>query len=161
MALAQEVFREAGCLSAPYPFANAESRLAYFEREDRAAGYPAHEDFCGTVNVKSGLPGSGKDTWIARNLPMLPEVSLDAIRAENGVSARANQGQVIQAAYEQARVHLRAGQDFVWNGTNVTRQNRGRLTRLLRDYNMRIHMVYIVVSPAVLRTQNRGRVRRR
>ena len=53
-------------------------------------------------------------------------VSLDAIRAEKGVSTWANQGQVIQAAYEQARVHLRAGQDFVWNGTNVTRQNRGR-----------------------------------
>ncbi len=157
VALAQEVFDEAGCLSAPYPFANAESRLAYFEREDRAADYPAHEDFRCTVYVMSGLPGAGKDTWIAQHQPTLPVVSLDAIRATTGVSPRGNQGQVIQAAYAQARVHLRAGQDFVWNGTNVTQQNRARLTRLLRAYNARIHMVYIEVPPEGLRRQNRGR----
>ena len=75
----------------------------------------------------SGLPGVGKDTWIRQNLPELPVVSLDTIRAQNGVSPKGNQGRVIQAAYEQARVYLRARQDFICNGTNVTRQhNKGR-----------------------------------
>ncbi|NOR60946.1 MAG: AAA family ATPase [Rhodobacteraceae bacterium] len=159
VALAREVFSEAGCLSGPYPFANAESRLAFWERPERAADYPAFEDFRCTAYVMSGLPGAGKDTWIRQNLPQLPMVSLDAIRAQNGVSPRGNQGRVIQAANEQARVHLRARQDFVWNGTNVTRQNRARLTKLLRDYKARIHMVYIEVPPNVGRQQNKGRGR--
>lgn len=86
------MFSEAGCLNGPYPFANAESRLAFLERPARAADYPAFEDFRCTAYVMSGLPGAGKDTWIARNLPQLPVVSLDAIRVQNRVSPRGNQG---------------------------------------------------------------------
>ena len=56
------------------------------------------------------------------------------IRDELGVSATDNQGQVIQAAHERAREYLRKGTDFVWNATNVTRLNRSKVLRLLRDY---------------------------
>ena len=58
------------------------------------------------------------------------------------MSPKGNQGRVIQAANKQARVHLRA-----W------------LTRLLRDYQARIHMVYVEVPPQVGRQQNKGRGR--
>lgn len=157
VALAEACFAEAGCLTGPFPFANDESRLAFLERVDRDPHFAAQEDFRCTAYVMSALPGSGKDSWIAANLPDLPVVSLDAIRSANGIKATGNQGTVIQAAYEQARVHLRAGQDFVWNATNVTAQTRGKFLRLLRDYNACIHLIYIEVPPDRLLRQNRAR----
>jgi len=157
VALAREQFAEAGCLTHPYPFANAESRLAFLGREDRDPAYVAHEDFRCTVYLMSALPGTGKDTWIHSNLPDLPVVSLDTLRSELGITPTGNQGRVIQAAYEQAKVHLRAGQDFIWNGTNTTRLTRGKVLRLLRDYGARIHIIYLEVSPDRLMAQNSAR----
>lgn len=157
VALAETVFEDAGCLHEAFPFVNSESRVAFFEREDRDPHYAAHEAFRSRVTVMSGLPGAGKDTWIAKNRPDLPVVSLDALRDELGEAPTGNQGRVIQAAYERAREHLRAGQNFVWNGTNVTRQIRAKVLGLLRDYGARIEIVYIEVPPKRLRQQNRER----
>ena len=94
---------------------------------------------------------------IAKNKMGLPVVSLDALRTEMGIKPTGNQGSVIQAGYERAREHLRANQDFVWNATNITRLTRGKVLRLLRDYNARIHIVYLEVPPAKLLGQNNNR----
>jgi len=155
--LAALTFEDASCLDAPFAFSNDESRVAFFELEDRDPHYTAHEDHRCLVTVMSGLPGAGKDTWVLKNRPNHPVVSLDLIRDELGVDATGNQGQVIQAAHERAREYLRVGTDFVWNGTNVTRQNRAKVLRLLRDYNARTEIVYVEVSPNQLHSQNRER----
>ncbi|PJI91269.1 putative kinase [Yoonia maricola] len=157
VSLAAVTFQEADCWHGPFAFANDESRVAFFDIEDRDPHYAAHEDFKCTVTVMSGLPGAGKDTWLAKHRPEHPVVSLDLIRDEMGISATDNQGQVIQAAHERARENLRTGTDFVWNATNVTRQNRSKVLRLLRDYSARIEIVYVEVSPDQLRRQNRDR----
>ncbi|MEP4249310.1 AAA family ATPase [Tateyamaria sp.] len=155
--LAEMTFQDADCLHKSFAFANDESRVAFFELEDRDPNYAAHENFKCTVTVMSGLPGAGKDTWVSHHRPDHPVVSLDLIRDELGLSATDNQGQVIQAAHERAREYLRAGTDFVWNATNVTRQNRSKVLRLLRDYGARVEIVYVEVSPDQLRRQNRNR----
>lgn len=67
-----------------------------------------------------GLPGTGKDTWIGKNHPELPVVCMDDIRRQMGIKPTDNQGQVVQAAREQARVYLRAKQPFIWNATGIT-----------------------------------------
>jgi putative nucleotidyltransferase with HDIG domain len=157
VALARLAFDEAGCLSGPYPFANDESRVSYFEKPDRDPAYTAHEDWRCTVTVLSGLPGSGKDTWIKANRPDHPVVSLDTIREETGTAPTDNQGRVIQAAQERAREHLRARRDFVWNATNITRLTRGKVIRLLRDYDARVEIVYLEVPPDRLLSQNSAR----
>ncbi|MEM7528942.1 MAG: AAA family ATPase [Pseudomonadota bacterium] len=157
VALAHLAFEEAGCLAGPFPFAHDESRVAFFEREDRDPRHAAHEDHPYTVTVMAGLPGSGKDHWISRHRPDLPVVSLDTLRAELGASPTGNQGAVVQAARERARQHLRAGRDFVWNATNVTQQMRGRVLGLLRAYGARIHIVYLEVPPDRLLAQNADR----
>ncbi len=155
--LAREAFVEQDCLTRPFAFANDESRVAFFERDDRDPYFAAWEDPKCTVTLLSGLPGSGKDTWIGTHLPDQPVISLDTLRAEMGVSPTANQGPVIEAGREAAREHLRAGRDFVWNATNISRQVRGKPLSLARAYGARVEIVYIEVPPQRLTRQNRDR----
>lgn len=155
--LAREVFLEQDCLTTPFGFANDESRVAFFERGDRDPHYAAFEDPTCTVTLLSGLPGSGKDTWIRAHAGDLPVISLDALRDEMGVSPTANQGAVIEAARERAKVHLRAGRDFIWNATNISRQVRAKPLSLVRAYGARVEIVYLEVPPARLTRQNRSR----
>lgn len=157
VSLAALVFQEANCWEGSFAFANDESRVAYFELDDRDPHYAAHEGYRCNVTVMSGFPGVGKDTWIAKHRPRHPVVSLDLIRDELGVLPTDNQGRVIQAAYERAREYLRAGRDFIWNATNVTQQNRSRVLQLLRDYGARIEIIYLEAGPDQLRQQNRDR----
>jgi putative nucleotidyltransferase with HDIG domain len=152
--LSREVFEDLGVYGTSWRFANEESKVAYFIRDDRDPSYEAFETPTCTVTVMSGLPGSGKDTWIAGNMPGTPVVSMDDIRATMKVSATDDQGTVVQKAYEDARVHLRARRDFVWNTTNITFDMRSRVVRLLRDYGARIRMVYLETSPETLMKQN-------
>lgn len=157
VSLSAAAFEELGILESPFPFANDESRFSFFERDDRNPWYAAHEDFRCEATLVCGLPGTGKDTWISANMPGVPTVSLDRVREDLGISPLENQGQVIQEGFERARVHLRASRDFVWNATNVTRSNREKIVRLLRDYNARIRIVYLEVPPDRLLSQNDGR----
>lgn len=155
--LAHATFEESNCLNKSFEFANNESRVAFIEREDRDPYYEAHEEFRCEVTVMSALPGTGKDTWILKNKPHLPIVSLDAIRKELHIKPTANQGKVIQIAYERAKEHLRDNEDFIWNATNTTKLTRGKVIRLLRNYNARIHIVYLEVTPPILLKQNSER----
>jgi predicted kinase len=104
-----------------------------------------------------GLPGAGKDRWIARHAADLPVISLDAIRDGIGAGATGNQGAVVQAAREQARALLRAGQDFVWNATNLSREIRTQVVDLLLSYDARVRIVYVETGNDALFAQNRGR----
>jgi putative nucleotidyltransferase with HDIG domain len=155
--LSKEVFLEMGVLDRPFEFANDESRFAYFEKDDRSPWYEAHEDYRCEVTLVCGLPGTGKDTWISQNLSGLPVVSLDRLREDLDIDPSGNQGKIIQAGLEEARKHLRASRDFVWNAVNVTKLNREKITRLLRDYNARIKIVYLEVEPSRLMKQNHER----
>ena len=137
------VAEERGCFARAYPFVNDHARFLFYRDQLSSLHYTPHEDYRCTVTLMSGLPGAGKDTWLARHRPGLPVVSLDAIRSELDVDATDNQGTVIQSAREQCREHLRAGRDFAFNATNITRQMRGRWIELFADYNARIEIVYL------------------
>ena len=146
-----------GCRDTPFAFASGHSRFQYFRHFDRDPTYHAYDDTRLTATLMAGLPASGKDTWIERNLPDQPVVSLDRIRSELGIAPDKAQGKVIQAAREQARVHLREGRDFVWNATNLSRQIRKSCIDLFADYNARVRIVHMEAPPEVLRQRNRER----
>jgi putative nucleotidyltransferase with HDIG domain len=156
--LFREVCREQDCLYGPRVFPSTHSRFLYFRTPGRDPSYHAHEDFRCDVIVMSGLPGSGKDTWIANHIPDLPHISLDTIRQETAAPPNRNQGRVVQTARERAREYLRAGQSFVWNATNVSREIRNQLVDLLAGYDARIRIVYVETSEDLLRTRNRSRL---
>ncbi len=152
--LSSIVFEDLNILDEPFSFVNDESRFAFFEREDRDPFYEAHGEFRSRVTLMSGLPGSGKDTWIAKNRPGLPVLSPDDIRLELGIEPTDNQGTLRQVVKERAKELLRSSQDFVWNATNVTNDMRGPIIKLLRDYHAHIEIVYIETTPKTLITQN-------
>ena len=73
----------------------------------------------------SGLPGAGKDTLATGRYVALPQVSLDALRVETGAGPTGNQGRVIDLARQRAREHLRTGEPFVYNATNLLHAHLG------------------------------------
>jgi predicted kinase len=156
-----ELFRvycaEQRCLSAPRAFPSDHARFQYFRTPGRDADYDAYDDTRLTVTVLSGLPGVGKDHWIATHRPGVPVVSLDELRAELRVKPTDDQTPVITAARARAREHLRAGRSFVWNATNVSRRLREQSIGLVADYRGRVEVAALEAPPDVLRARNRAR----
>ena len=107
--------------------------------------------------MMSGMPGAGKDTWVAEHAAGRPVVSLDALRREMKVSPTENQGPVVSRAREAAREHLRKRRDFVWNATNISRQLRELSVNLFAAYNARVRIVYVEAPEGRLYEQNRER----
>lgn len=148
---------ERNCFLTAYAFANDQARFLFYRDQLSSLHYTPHLDYRCTVTLMSGLPGAGKDTWLARHRPRTPVVALDAIRETLDIEATDNQGEVIQAAREQCREHLRAGQDFAFNATNITRQMRKRWIDLFADYGARIEIVYVEPPVATILAQNQRR----
>ena len=151
------VAEEAGCFDQPYPFATDHARFTFFRQPEPNLHYVPHQDFSGTVTLMAGLPGSGKDTWLARNRGELPIVSLDVVRAELGVQPTQDQGRVVQVAKERCRELLRSKTSFAFNATNTMRQTRDRWLGLFADYNACIEIVYLEPPLEDLLRQNRAR----
>ncbi len=151
------VAEEHHCFLQPYAFANDHARFLFYRDQLSSLHYIPHEKYRCEVTLMSGLPGAGKDAWLAQRFPDLPVVSLDAVRAELDVDATDNQGEVIQHARERCREHLRAGRNFAFNATNITRLTRQRWIDLFVDYGARIKIVYLEPPLATLFEQNKRR----
>lgn len=157
IALWREYCADKQCLDRPRAFPSDHSRFLYFRLPDRDPDYLAFDDTTFTVTMMSGLPGAGKDHWIARCAGGLPVISLDAIRRETGASSSGDQGAIIAEARERARVFLRARQPFVWNATNLSRDLRSQPADLFASYGARIEIVYVEAPAREQRLQNRAR----
>lgn len=146
-----------GCLRGPRRFASEHARFLYFQRRSDDPGAAVPEPAGPTVTVMTGLPGSGKDTWVARHRGERPVVSLDQIRLEIGVAPTERQEPVVELAHERARRLLADGQDFIWNATTLSRRHRATLLQLAAPWDPRIEAVCIDVPPSLLFPRNRGR----
>ena len=85
--LAGVMAEEAGCLKGPYAFPDPIVKRAYLGGRNVLPDQPLYDDTWGEVILMSGLPGTGKDTWIRQHVPSLPVVSLDEIRELRGIKA--------------------------------------------------------------------------
>ena len=141
--LCEELARENGCYDAPYPFPSAHTRYAYLAGRDIPAEVELYDDTWGEVILMSGLPGTGKDTWIKENCPELPMISLDEIRKEQKISPTENQSKVLEIARDRAKALLRKKQPFVWNATNVSPMVRGKQIQLFTQYHASSRIVYL------------------
>ena len=148
-----------GCLEAPYPFADDASARAYYAGRSNWRDGRVYEKCWGEVILLSGLPASGKDTYIANNYSHLPVISLDEIRAKLGISPTENQGEVISFAHNAARELLRRHQPFVWNATSLTPMLRSRQIDLFEQYGASVRTVFIETCWAEELRRNSARER--
>lgn len=155
---ARQLAEEWGCGEGPFPFPSERARFQWFRKPERDPLYdPWDTHRCQGV-LMSGLPGAGKDTWIREHLAGWPVISLDQLREDLDIGPEEAQGPVVRAAWDQARDHLRARRDFIWNATNVTRATRSRLIDLFAAYDARIRIVALEQPPQRLLAWNRGRL---
>lgn len=155
--LFQELCAERDCLRTPRTFASPHSRFVFARTDDALAGYEAYDDSRFDVILMSGLPGAGKDEWVRQNCAGMNVISLDELRESMNVAPEDEQGTVVAAAKERAREFARAAQPFVWNATNVSRDLRGGLVRLLAGYKARVRIVYLETPYEELLKRNRTR----
>ena len=148
---------DAGCLHGPYPFPDAYTKRAYLSGRNMWPEQPLYNDTWGEVILFSGLPGTGKDTWIRENAGTLPMISLDGIRKELSIRPTEKQGVVVQTAQERAKEYLRRKQPFVWNATNFTRDTRQRLVSLIEGYGARVRIVWLETGWDEQLRRNAGR----
>lgn len=157
--LCRNAAKDEGCFDTPYTFASAHTQRAYMAGRDVWKGQELFDDTWGEVIVMSGLPGTGKDTYINKHWPDLPVVSLDDLRVKYRVSPTDNQGHIVQMAKEQAKSHLRVHQPFIWNATNLT-NSRQNIIQLFESYRARVRIVYLetTVEEQIRRNNNRDAV---
>ncbi|MEA5047014.1 MAG: AAA family ATPase [Eubacteriales bacterium] len=137
-----ELAQEQGCLDAPYPFRSTFERYLYLSGDSRWP-VPRYDASWGQIFMLSGLPGVGKDTYLHRNLPGLPVLSLDDIREELGVSPEKSQAPVVVAAKQRAMELLRNRQPFVWNATDLTAMIRKKQISLFSAYGATTRVIYL------------------
>lgn len=157
--LFSEFCEEQECYKCARKFADSHSRFIYFQRENGNPDYKAFDDTRFTVILMSGLPAAGKDTFIERNYPDLPVVSLDKLRDELDISPEDDQGLVVQTAKEMAKKMLRENKPFVWNATNLTKIMRRQLISLFTSYGAKVKVVYLEAPYQEILKRNRERAR--
>lgn len=160
VALFPDFCAECECWDGPRAFANDHSRVHYFRTPGEHPTLHLFEDTKGEVTVLSGLPGSGKDTWLSGHAGDREVISLDDIRRELDVDPANDQSEVIAVAYDRAKGLLRRGESFVWNATNVSRLLRGKIIDLSAAYKARVKVVYLEPPVPLIRQRNTGRVKR-
>jgi predicted kinase len=157
IALFEQLAREDGCWDGPRAAASAHTRLAY------ARGAPLHLDTPlfrppgSRVTMLSGLPASGKDTWVARHAGDLEVVSFDDAKAELGLKHGENDGLAAHRAVDKAKALLRRHEPFVWNATHLSEQMRGKTLDLLLAYDAQVRLVYLEVPCDTLFRRNAAR----
>ena len=141
--LCAELADEAGVLKQPFSFSSAYTEHAYLTGRISRPEFELYDDTWGEVILLSGMPGTGKDTWIQEHCGTLPVVSLDVLRKEMHISPKEEQGAVVNAVRERAKEYLRKKQPFVWNATNLTPSVREKLIHLFENYHAAVRIVFL------------------
>jgi len=154
----KEIAIKLNCYNNTYSFNSSISKYNYIVKNTHHYLDIPFNNTKSKVYILSGLPGTGKDTYIKRNFNNIPVISLDEIRKELKIKATDEQGKVIQKAKETAKEYLRKGLDFVWNATNTSKQMRSSLIQLFDTYDAYIKIIFIYKPLSTILIQNKQRV---
>ena len=140
-----------------YQFPSLKTEHAYLSGKNVWREQELYDDAWGEVLLMSGLPGTGKDTWLEQYDSHLPMISLDQIRKELGVLPTQPQGKVINEARQRAKEFLRNHQPFVWNATNTTSMIRRKQIQLFEQYHASVKIVFLETDWETEQARNSGR----
>lgn len=150
---------EINCFHQRKQFANPFTKSKYFYENTICSQTNLYDTTKFDVMVMSGLPLSGKDTYIQNNLSDFSVISLDEIREEFHLSPAKGSGKAVSIAKERAKILLRKQIPFVWNATNLNRENRDNLYLLFSSYGARVKFIYLEVPYSELQYRNQIRKR--
>jgi len=148
---------ELGCLNRPPVYASPYCRYAVLNGRNVQPEQELFDDTWGPIIMLSGLPGTGKDTYIRQNLADLPMISLDDLRFQLCIRPERPQGIVIAHARALAREYLRKKQVFVWNATNTTPYTRENQVHLFNAYGAATKIIYLETNLQEMFARNRQR----
>lgn len=138
-----EIAEDTRCLKGPFVFSSEYTKHCYLNEKCEIPDIELYDDTWGKVILLSGLPGTGKDTWIQKKYPDLPVISLDVLRKQMNISPKEDQGAVANAAKDLAKEYLRKKQPFVWNATNTTPMIRGKQIQLFENYRAAVQIDFL------------------
>ena len=142
----------------PKQFQAAYDRFYYFNLNDSYPDTQLFHQYDYTIYMLSGLPASGKDSYIHQRWgEELPIISLDDIREELDIGPTENQGRVIQLAREKSKEYCRRKQSFIWNATNITKNMRAQLIQTWLPYHPKINIIFLFKNINDVLRDNTGR----
>lgn len=133
-----------------FHFADDYTRVRYLREPaniDPTFGLHNPQEF--TVTMVSGLPASGKNTYISQYLPHLPHISFD--------EERQSTNSPVHAAYDKMKKLLRKKENFVFNATNLSRNTREKPLELFHNYGARVEIIYLEKSYEQLLSDDKKR----
>lgn len=155
--LFRELARDEGCFGQPKAFADLHTQVSYFRGAGISPDFVHHQAPGSRVTMMSGLPASGKNTWVEQHRRGMPVVSIDDARTELGLKHGANEGAAAHHAIDIAKALLRRQEPFVWNTTHLSAQMRKKTLDLLFAYEAQVEMVYLEQPPQVIFKRNTRR----
>lgn len=116
--------------------------------------------------IMIGAPGSGKSTWIKRNLPDVFVVSRDIIRAEMGlceegdkiVGDKLQEREVTEREYNKMQELIDSKSDFAVDDINTGKYRR-QLVDFLNKNHYQIKMVRITTPLEVCQERRKGQIK--
>jgi len=152
--------KELNCYETAFKFKNNHTKIKYLNSNHIWHYQELYDDSNMEVILLSGLPGTGKDTYIKKHFPHLPVISLDDLREELKVNPEDEQGTIYNLAKEKAKEYLRNKQPFIWNATNLTNLIRQKQIKLFHDYYARVRIIYLETSyeEVLIRNSSRSRI---
>ena len=155
--LFKQLALEEECLYQPRQFIDDYTRIQYFRGSNVLPDYALYPQKGPKVILLSGLPASGKNSWISKYYPKLPVASYDDARNQLKLKHGQNEGLVIQFVLAKVKQYLRENQSFIWNATHLSRDMREKALDLLYAYHAEVEIVYLEKSEKTLYQRNSSR----
>jgi predicted kinase len=150
---------EEQCFTESKKFANPFTQYMYFQKNGTIV---PNEPFFETedtfdVFIMSGIPASGKNTYIETHFSKLPMISYDGTREKMKLKYGENDGLVAHQVLEEAKEFLRQKQSFVWNATHLSQSMRARPLDLLYKYQAKPNIIYVEEPFDIVMKRNKQR----
>jgi len=156
--LFKEVALEQNCYLQPKQFPDSTTRLEYFRSTGAISpDYPFFKEKGSEVIVLSGLPATGKNTWVENNAKGLEVLSFDDAKEALGLVQGDNVGKAVHMVTDRAKELLRKKEPFVWNATHLSSQMRNKTLDLLFNYNAHVTLVYLEAPEDEIKRRNTQR----
>ena len=155
--LFKQLALEEECLYQPRQFIDDYTRIQYFRGSNVLPDYALYPQKGPKVILLSGLPASGKNSWVTKYYPKLPVASYDDARNQLKLKHGQNEGLVIQFVLAKVKQYLRENQSFIWNATHLSRDMREKALDLLYAYHAEVEIVYLEQSEKTLYQRNSSR----